>query len=230
MTAPIKYLSCLAALWMPCCAIAQQPAPPAQLSATYKKYTNRIELTWAATAADHRYIVKRREARQKHSVSIDTVPQNRYVDRNNLKTNTDYLYCVQSVASTGAASTPSTEATGALLSVAGDRDAQPDSLLLERCVKITVLEGKTTGRLWVFKFLSRNTCPSVKSVQCTLYHSNDAVLDENDTLLAQQPFNLSRTRGVLTARNNLASPTGFLLLKVASEGQYFVSAKALVSQ
>lgn len=230
MTSPIKYLLCLAALWTPCCAFAQQLVPPTQLSATYKKYTNRIELTWPATASDHRYIIKRREPQQKHSVAIDTVPQNRYVDRNNLKANTDYVYCIQSVASTGATSMPSTEATGALLGVAGGHDAPPDSLMLERCVQITVLEAKTTGRLWVFKFLARNTCPSIKSVQCALYHSNDASLSADDTLLAQQPFNLSRTRGALTARNNSAPSTGFLLLKVAFEGQYFVRERALVSK
>ncbi len=227
MIASIKYLLGFILLWVPFCAFTQVPLPPAQVSATYKKYTNRIELSWSATAKEDRYIIKRRELTQQNLIVIDTVPQNRYVDRNKLKANTDYLYCIQALTQAGITSAPSVEAKGSLLVVAGGHTAIQDSVTLSDCVEFTLVEAKATTRFWTLKFLARKTCSAIENVACTLYHSTDNLLDENDTLLLEKSFNLSRTRGAMTAPNDTSKRTGYLLLKVAWNDQFFVQEKAI---
>ncbi len=142
----------------------------------------------------------------------------------------DYLYCIQSLTPQGKISPPGIEATGALLSMAGGREGASEALLPESCVQINVLEAKTTGTFWVFRFLIQNSCPALKSIQCTLYHSTDSTLDATNALLARQVFDLSRTRGALTAPNPAQVRSGFLLLKVAWKDRSFVVQKQLNGQ
>jgi hypothetical protein len=222
MKLPLKYaflfIICLLSIFTH----AQQAAIPSKLSASYKKYHNRIELTWQATATDHRYIVQRRERAKKAFTPIDTVAQNRYVDRNKLRVNTDYFYCIQSVEATGAVSLPSEEAMGALLGVAEGKDARKDSLSLENCIHINITEAKASAKFFALKFLAQPACPAPKTAQLTLYRSDDAILDDSDRFLLRQAFNFSRTRGALTAKNTGETTRGYLILKVESNGDGFV--------
>jgi hypothetical protein len=193
-------------------------AQPGALTASYKKYPNRIELTWQATAAADAYIVQRRERTQKAFTAIDTVAQNRYVDRNNLRTNTDYIYCVRSFEPNGRVSTPSAEAVGALLSVADPQITRKDTLSLEDCLRFSITDAKITGSLAALRFLVRSGCPPPTDALITLYHSADAAPDDADLLLTRQSFDLRRTRGALTARHTGPLSPGYLLLKVEANG------------
>jgi hypothetical protein len=203
--------------------LAQSITTPTQLSASYKKYPNRIDLTWQATGSNHTYIIQRRARANKSFVLLDTVAQNRYVDRNKLITNTEYLYRVQSVDANGVASAPSKEAVGALLIMAdGKNPVQKDSLQLENCLKVSITDAKVTTAYFVLKFLMAAKCNVPKSVQLSLYHSTDEVLDDADTFLVRQSFQTSRSRGSLTAKNVGAVTDGYLLLYVEGNGQGFM--------
>jgi hypothetical protein len=213
----IIFLSCAVATF------AQSITTPTQLSASYKKYPNRIDLTWQATGTNHTYIIQRRTRANKSFVLLDTVAQNRYVDRNKLSTNTDYLYRVQSVDPNGVASAPSKEAVGALLIMAdGKNPVQKDSFLLENCIKVTITDSKVSTAFFMLKFLMSSKCNVPKSVQLSLYHSADEVLDDADAFLVRQSLQISRSRGSLTAKNVAAVTDGYLLLYVEANGQGFM--------
>lgn len=206
--------------------LAQSITTPTQLSASYKKYPNRIDLTWQATGSNHTYIIQRRARANKSFVLLDTVAQNRYVDRNKLITNTEYLYRVQSVDANGVASAPSKEAVGALLIMAdGKNPVQKDSMILENCIKVTISDAKVTTAFFMLKFLMSAKCNVPKSVQLSLYHSTDEVLDDADTFLVRQSFQTSRSRGSLTAKNVGAVTDGYLLLYVEANGGGFTVAR-----
>jgi hypothetical protein len=213
----IIFLSCAVST------LAQSITTPTQLSASYKKYPNRIDLTWQATGSNHTYIIQRRARASKSFVLLDTVAQNRYVDRNKLTTNTEYLYRVQSVDANGAASAPSKEAVGALLIMAdGKNPVQKDSMLLENCIKVTLTDAKVSTAFFMLKFLMSSKCNVPKSVQLSLYHSADEVLDDADAFLVRQSLQTSRSRGSLTAKNVAAVTDGYLLLYVEANGQGFM--------
>jgi hypothetical protein len=222
MNLAAKYAYIIILLSSATATLAQSIITPTQLSASYKKYPNRIDLTWQATGANHTYIIQRRTRASKSFVQIDTVAQNRYVDRNKLTTNTDYLYRVQSVDANGAASAPSKEAVGALLIMAdGKNPVQKDSILLENCMKLTITDAKVTTAFFVLKFLMSSSCNLPKSAQLSLYHSADEVLDDADAFLVRQSFQTSRSRGSMTAKNVAGVTEGYLLLHVEANGGGF---------
>ena len=203
-------------------AVAQATASPTGLTATYKKYVNRIELIWQATGSNQRYIIQRSEGGKHHFQHLDTIAQNRYVDRNKLKVNTDYLYSVLSLDPNGMVSAPSNVAVGALLAVAdGNIGMSGDSTLLGDCLKIDFTEIKVLPRHFLLKFLAKSNCAQMDMAQLTLFWSPDPQLDPTDQVLATQLFNLTRTRGALSGINKGAGK-GYLLLEAASNGSSFV--------
>jgi hypothetical protein len=206
---------------------AQSLATPSDLSVSYKKYTNRIELTWQATAIDHHYIILRKERSKTSFSPLDTVRQNRYVDRKNLHNNTEYVYQVQSVEPSGTTSAPSKNGVGALLVVADGNLAVKDSFQLKNCLNLTITEAKLSRNYLALRFLSASTCNNLTATQLSMYHSKDAILDDGDVLLTQKPFDLTRKRGALTAKNTLEkSNLAFLILQINSEnGSFYVAKK-----
>lgn len=222
MKLPAKYACFYTLCFLSISSFAQQAFVPAKVSASYKKYPNRIELSWQATAADHQYIVQRRERTQKFFARIDTVAQNRYVDRNKLQVNTDYVYCVQALPPNGTASAPSAEAIGALLAVAADKNTLKDTMPLSSCIPLRIMEAKASAQYFVLKFLvAPAACADLQVAQLSLYHSADALLDDQDRFLARQSFLLSRTRGALTAKQQGGPAQGYLLLRVEAKGREF---------
>jgi hypothetical protein len=206
---------------------AQEAIVPTKLSASYKKYPNRIELIWQATAPNSKYIIQRREQHQKKFTAIDTVVQNRYVDRNNLRANMDYFYCVQSVLQNGAVSLPSEEAAGALMGVAGGKNDHKDSLHIQDCLHLNITEAKTRNQVFVVKFLANATCSMPNTAQLTLYYSPDAAWDSSDIFLTQQSFDLFRKRGAMTAKNEAKITNGYLILKVSANETSFTVAQKI---
>lgn len=193
------------------------PATPTGLTASYKKYHNRIELSWRATAPDHRYIVVRSTRSPRSVLYLDTVQQNRYIDRNNLRASTDYVYRVQALAPNGTVSNPSDEAVGALLVIAEGSTTGKDSLNLDQCLSVTPTEVKVTPSVYVFRFLLEKRCSKLPDTAAfRLYLSTDAQLDDADTLLERQNIRLSGTRGALTARRRQLPATGYLLLLITA--------------
>jgi hypothetical protein len=193
------------------------PATPTGLTASYKKYHNRIELSWRATAPDHRYIIIRSTRVPRSVTYLDTVQQNRYIDRNNLRASTDYVYRVQALAANGAVSTPSDEAVGALLVIAEGNTTGKDSLDLDQCLSVTPTEVKVTPSVYVFRFLMEKRCPKLPDTAAfRLYLSSDAQLDDTDTLLERQNVRLSNRRGAITARRQQLPATGYLLLLITA--------------
>lgn len=198
--------------------MAQSTTIPLGLSASYKKYTNRIELSWKATAAQDKYIIHRRERQQKAFSAIDTITQNRYVDRNKLRTSTDYIYRVQAVNPQGVASDFSTEATGALLTIAGGNiPGQKDSLQQANCIDLKFTESRVSETRIAAKFLVQHHCSSIKTAQLTLLRSDNEVLDETDEVISSQSFKLSRTRGALAGTNTSGNTSGYLIIKIDTE-------------
>ncbi len=196
------------------------PATPAGLTASYKKYHNRIELSWRATAPDHRYIIVRSTRSPRSVTYLDTVDQNRYIDRNNLRGSTDYVYRVQAMGANGSVSAPSEEAVGALLVIAEGNTPGKDSIRLEDCLTITPTEVKATPSVYVFRFLMKKHCSTLPDTAAfRLYFSTDAQLDDADTLLERQNIRLSGNRGALTARRQQLPATGYLLLLVTANDQ-----------
>lgn len=212
------------ALSLACCLFAcrltaQQTPVPAKVSASYQKYPNRIELSWQATGPDHRYIVRRRERAQAAFSAIDTVAQNRYIDRNKLRYNTDYVYAIQSVTTGGQTSPLSREAIGALLNVANQHAAPVDSLVADSaCLSLRLTDLKSTGQIWALRFGAQSRCRNTATAQLSLYWSANAALDSADLLLKRQDFPLTRTRGAITAAKPATNTPGFLLLKVDMAG------------
>lgn len=196
---------------------AQQVAAPQGLTVSYRKYVNRIELLWKPSGASCQYIVQRREAAAKIFFSIDTVAQNRYVDRKNLRVETDYYYRVMSLESDGRVSAPGQEVRGALMGIADDRKSLRDTVFLKDCLSFRVLEGKITQQFIALTFTAASSCAIIKQADLMLYHSADAVLDDTDALLTQQKFLLSRTRGAVTTPNTGKIPaSGYLILRAAA--------------
>lgn len=198
--------------------MAQSTTAPAGLSASYKKYANRIELSWKATAAQDKYIVHRRERQQKAFTPIDTIAQNRYVDRNKLRASTDYIYRVQAVNAQGIASELSTEATGALLTIAGGSNpGQKDTLQQANCIDLKFTDARITEARIAAKFLVKHNCAAIKTAQITLLRSDNEVLDDTDEVISSQSFKLSRTRGALAGANISGKTNGYLIAKITTE-------------
>ena len=204
--------------------VAQKPAIPVGFSASYQKYNNRIELTWQATAANHLYKIFRREQVKKSFELIDSVSQNRYVDRKGLRMKTSYIYRIRAVTPNGSVSELSNEATGALLLVASDIDTSitVNTQRLKNCVDVTLIEGKASPKSFTIKFSVASKCDIPKGVQLTLYRSDDALLDAQDDFLSQQSFDLTRTRGALVSNNNGEQIKGYFLLKVETNEDSFI--------
>lgn len=192
---------------------------PSELSASYKKYANRIELSWEANGAQHHYIIQRREKTQKTFTAIDTVAQNRYIDRNRLRANMEYYYRVQSVSPEGTASAPSKEAVGALLVMANEHKTGQDTAASGQCLQLRFSATKATSTLYSVRFMAEYTCTVDNAATITLYRSDDDVLDTHDSILAQQSFAPPRSRGAFAVRNSTGATKGFAILKVESEGQ-----------
>lgn len=201
---------------------------PTHLVASYRKYHNRIELTWQATGSDHLYVVQRRESARKAFVLLDTVLHNRYVDRNGLQANMDYWYCVQSILPNGQRSARSVEAKGAILAVANGRLGSVDSAQQAPiCMQFTVIEAKCTAKTLSFVFLAKPICTQPAAVPLTFYFSEDGVLDDKDTPLGKQVFAATRRRGAFNAPNAKQIRTGYLLMEVGEGVGASVVAKAL---
>ena len=198
---------------------AQTALPiPQGLTASYKKYHNRIELKWEATAAGHRYIIWRSTRNIRAFTRLDTVQQNRYIDRNNLRASTDYVYQVQALAGNGTVSDASAEAVGALLVIADGLTPGKDSISLNHCIVVTPTEVKATPSIFVFRFLLEQRCAQLSGKGAfQLYYSTDTLLDQQDTLLARQNILLSRSRGALTARRKQLPAEGYLLLLIVAD-------------
>lgn len=209
---------------------AQAPVVTTQLSASYRKYTNRIELMWTAAPANQRYIVLRRDKRQTSFKAIDTVAQNRYVDRRDLRTDTDYWYRVQAVNTDGTASVLSPEAVGALLTVAEIQNRAKDTLQLKDCADLKVTDAKSTATFWAVKYLMRVRCTSQlpDTLQLTLFYSPDATLDDTDVVLARQSVELRRTRGAITVPNADKRPaSGHLFVRIEAGTATLVQGKKI---
>lgn len=192
---------------------------PSGLSASYKKYANRIELRWEANGTQHRYIIQRREKTQKAFTAIDTVAQNRYIDRNRLRANMEYYYRVQSISPDGITSAPGKEAVGALLVMANEHRTGQDTAASGQCLQLRFAGTKATATLYSVRFMAEYACTVANAATITLYYSEDDTLDPHDTILAQQSFAPPRSRGAFAVRNSTGATKGFAVLKVESEGQ-----------
>jgi hypothetical protein len=208
---------------MPIWIFAQKTPIPTGVYATYREYPNRIVVTWNPTDSNYQYKLYRRESNQKVAKWIATIHQNWYEDRDaTLKNNQDYVYQVRAMGSMGLESDMSSETIGALLPVATRSDTIKP--LLKNCLSITISEAKASLQGFVLKFLVVKQCKTPNEVQLTLFRSEDALLDEKDHLLSQMPFNTSKSRGALWAKNNGEPTTGYLLLKIESEQDHFILA------
>lgn len=209
--------------------VAQKPTTPVNLSATYQKYTNRIELTWQVPSANHQYKIYRHEKKKKRFDLIDSVNQNRYVDKKDLKPNTEYTYHVRAIGEKGKVSEKSNEAVGALLTVASEKDTSlsVNPVLIKDCIEATITQSKFVSQNFIFKFLLAFKCDTPPSVQLDLFRSNDDKLDEQDNLLSQETLKLPANRHSISVKNNGEPTTGFLLLKISTPIDSFVVAKKI---
>ena len=200
--------------------LAQKSVAPSHLNASYQKYANRIELTWQAHAPNQRFRIFRTEGTKGRTVLLDSVRQNRYVDRIRLKSGVGYSYQVRSVAPDGALSDASNRAVGALLIVANGHDSSSLSLaprsLLKDCLTAQITEGVARPDFFAVKFAVQydKDCSPEKMVHIKLFRSDNDTLDVADQFLSEQTFELIRTRGALTTKNNGEPLTGYFLLKI----------------
>jgi hypothetical protein len=202
--------------------LAQKPAAPTNLKASYQKFPDRIELEWKTTVNNHQYKIYRGEKGKKPPVLIDSVNQNRYVDRKGLRVNIPYIYRVRTISPQGLVSDMSNEDTGALLLVASEKDsAALPKQQLKDCIDINLIESKFMSQNFILKFLVANKCSSLKTVQLTLFRSDDIVLDSTDNFLSEKTLDLARNRDSFTAKNNGEPKTGYLILKVATNEDSF---------
>lgn len=205
-------------------AMAQKPAAPTNLSASYRKFPDRIELEWKTTLTNHEYKIYRKAKGKKSFDTIGSVKQNRYIDRDRkeLRPNVSYIYCVQVVTPKGLVSDMSNEDTGALLLVASEKDsAALPKQQLRGCIDINLIDSKFMSQNFILRFLVASKCSSLKTVQLTLFRSDDTVLDSTDNFLSEKTLDLARTRDSFTAKNNGEPTTGYLILKVATNEDSF---------
>jgi hypothetical protein len=209
--------------------VAQKPAAPTQLEASFQKYPNRIELKWKVATANPQYKIYRRDKTKKKFELIDSVNQNRYIDKKDLKPNTLYTYHVRAVGEKGKVSDKSKEAIGALLTVASEKDTSlPVSpVSIKDCIEVTITQSKFVSQNFIFKFLLAFKCDTPPSVQLDLFRSNDDKLDEHDNLLSQEILKLPANRHSISVKNNGEPTTGFLLLKISTPTNSFVVAKKI---
>jgi hypothetical protein len=224
-----KTTSALIFLFIASSLSAQKPIAPSGLAASFKKFNNRIELTWNATDANHQYKIFRAEQAKKTFEAVATVNQNRFVDRNNLEFNKSYLYRVKALAPDGSLSDDSNQAVGALvvLAMLPDFSQTNTPQPLEDCISVNLSAAKATAQSFALKFIVSTNCDMPKAVQMTLYRSDDATFDEKDDFIIQESFDLSRKRGVLTAKNQGETTTGYLLLKVETPEESFIVARKI---
>lgn len=226
MKSVVKDLLLLIFLLSTAVLMAQKPATPTNLGASYQKYNNRIELNWRAKDSCKIY---RREKTKKAFDLIGAVKLNWYVDKKDLKSNVAYVYYVQAVANNGSVSDKSNESTGALLIVASDKDSTisvtPPSV--KDCIEATLTQSKFASQNFILKFLVASKCSLLKTVQLRLYRSDDDVLnDGKDNFLSEETFDLTQGRGSFVIKNNGEPKTGYLILKVATnEGSFTVARK-----
>ncbi len=208
--------------------IAQQPPAPTQLSASYQKYTNRIELSWQGAADVHHYNIYRSEQTKKRFELIDSVNQNRFVDRKSLKYYTSYIYHVRAIAN-NSVSDMSNEATGALLAIANKHDTSLSTTTppLKDCLDITLTQTRFVSDNFIARYSVTVKSEALQSVQLTLYRSNDSILDEQDNFLTQETLSLPSTKGAIISKNNGEPTKGFLILKIATEVDSFVVARKI---
>jgi fibronectin type 3 domain-containing protein len=208
---------------------AQKPLAPFELSASYQKFPNRIELEWKTKTNKDKFNVFRSDNGKKKFVLVGTVGQNRYVDKKSLKIKTAYVYRVSTVASNGIESDFSNDATGALLIVASEKDSSSSTNVppLKDCMDVILTDAKTSAKNYILKFTIAAKCDMPKTVQLSLYRSDDALLDAQDNFLNQQTFDLTRTRGALTSNNNGESTNGYLILKVETNEDSFIVARKI---
>jgi fibronectin type 3 domain-containing protein len=204
--------------------IAQKPVAPFELSASYQKFANRIELEWKTKMVNRKYNIFRSDNGKKKFALIGTVEQNRYIDKKSLKIKTAYVYRVSAVAPNGIASDFSNDATGALLIVASEKDSSNSTNVppLKDCMDVILTDAKTSAKNYILKFTITAKCDMPKTVQLSLYRSDDALLDAQDNFLNQQTFDLTRTRGALTSNNNGESTNGYLILKIETNEDSFI--------
>jgi hypothetical protein len=227
MKSVFKYTCLLAFCCFSTALLAQKPMPPMNLLASYQKYTNRIELAWVAPSVNYQYRVYRKEKGKKTFDLMGSVEQNRYIDRNQLHTNTDYTYYICSVNNSGAESDKSNEAVGAIRVVATQAHPVDTSQSLQECMDVSLTESKFTNAQFVLRFLTTTKCTLTKPMQLTLYRSDDAALDTADNFLHQEPFNIAQKRGALVVKNNGEATMGYLLLKISTEVDSFVVARKI---
>jgi hypothetical protein len=225
MTFASIFAFCTVSLLSLCALSAQGPSAPMGLSASYKRYVNRIELTWQVSSAKHRYAVQRREKTSKSFVSIDTVAQNRYVDRKKLRGNTDYVYRVQSMDDNGAVSLPSNEAVGALMAVADGHETDMDPIPLEHCVQVQFETATLNNKVCAAKIQANTPCAFSPTLQLSLFLSRDVNLDETDIFLSSQRFDPARKRAALSTKNKWGHFQGYFLLRVEANGQTYLVSK-----
>jgi hypothetical protein len=197
---------------------AQRPNAPTRLTASYREYPSQIELSWLPVTGCVGYKIYRHEKNQPKFELLDSVRGTIHSDRNNLKVQPEYVYQVRAIAADGALSAGSQEAIGALLLV-----AKPDSPLVRdalTCLQLEITDATATATLFVAKFKVVSNCTKLKSVQLTLYRSDDDVLDEKDVFLIQEPaFDMSLPRGVLVQKNQGKPSKGYLLLRIEANGE-----------
>lgn len=226
MKSVVKTLFLLIFLLSTAVLMAQKPATPTNLVASYQKYNNRIELNWKASDSCRIY---RREKTKKTFDWIGAVKLNWYVDKKDLKSNVSYVYYVQTVAKNGYVSDKSNESTGALLVIASDKDSMisvmPPSV--KECIEVTLTQSKFASPNFILKFLVASKCPQFKAIQLTLYRSDDDVLNtEKDNFLSEETFDITQVRGSFVVKNHGEPKTGYLILKVATnEGSFIVNRK-----
>jgi hypothetical protein len=210
---------------------AQTVPAPTALIASYKKFSNRIELSWQGAEGCKAYHIYRKENARQGFEMLGSVAQNRYVDRNRLRGGTEYIYYVRSVDQQGRVSASSNEAIGALVVVADTRDStslQDSSAINMECLRFNISDSRYSAGYYSMRYGIQYDCTPTDTVQLRLFYSTDQRLDSTDIWLRNDYLLHPKKRGAIIAKSPFFSQKGFLLLEIKPKSvQSWVVARAV---